>query len=32
VRRVYDEKAQTYKYQQQGLFGTIMAASLNIHL
>lgn len=32
VRRIYDEKSQTYKYQQRGLFGTITAASLNIHL
>ncbi len=32
VQRVYDEQTKTYKYQQRGLFGTITALSLNVHL
>ncbi|OSZ79173.1 hypothetical protein CAP35_13235 [Chitinophagaceae bacterium IBVUCB1] len=32
VQRVYDEQTGTYKYQQRGLFGTITALSLNVHL
>lgn len=31
VQRVWDNKKGCYKYQQQGLFGTITAASLNLN-
>lgn len=32
IQRVFDKESNSYKYQQRGLFGTITAASLNIHL
>ena len=32
VKRVLDNASGSYKYQQQGLFGTITALSLNLNL